>query len=113
MNLEMFRSVLDKFETASDSKTVYGDPIQVDGKTVVPVASVAYGIGMPKPSLGMGESATPEAGLGGIFANPVGVLEVSGDETRFVPINDTKRVLGILALGIGIGFMLGSRRRTI
>jgi len=105
--------MMEKLQTAADAKTVYGDPIQVNGKTVVPVASVAYGFGVPNQMALPGQAGSDSAAspAGGVMANPIGVLEVTSHETRFVPINDTKRVLGLLLLGLSVGIVIGSRRR--
>jgi hypothetical protein len=41
----------------------------------------------------------------------VGVIEVSDQHTRFVPITDRKRLVGAVLAGIGLGMWLGWRRR--
>jgi uncharacterized protein DUF429 len=40
----------------------------------------------------------------------VGVIEVSDQQTRFVPITDRKRLAGAVLAGIGLGMFLGWRR---
>jgi uncharacterized spore protein YtfJ len=50
-------------------------------------------------------------GGGGVRAIPVGVIEVSDQETRFVSITDRKRFAGAVLAGIGLGMLLGWRRR--
>ena len=46
-----------------------------------------------------------------VQAVPVGVIEVSNQQTRFVPITDRKKLGGVLLAGIGLGMWLGWRRR--
>jgi hypothetical protein len=41
----------------------------------------------------------------------VGVIEISEEQTRFVPITDRKRLAGVALAGIGLGMLLGWRRR--
>jgi len=41
----------------------------------------------------------------------VGVIEVSDQQTRFVPITDRKKLTGAVLTGIGLGMFLGWRRR--
>ena len=98
----------------TDAKTVYGDPVTVGEKTVIPAASIVYGIGMG------GGSGTDETGDeggegfgggGGVRATPLGVVEVTADETRFVRFGANRRLAGVLALGIAIGLALGRLRR--
>ena len=48
---------------------------------------------------------------GGVRAIPVGVIEVSEQQTRFVPISDRKKMTGAILFGVGLGMWLGWRRR--
>ena len=50
-------------------------------------------------------------GGGGVWASPVGVIEVSDQQTRFVPIIDRKRFARAVLAGIGLGMLLAWRRR--
>ncbi|KAB1188303.1 MULTISPECIES: spore germination protein GerW family protein [Haloferax] len=95
---------------SADARTVYGDPVTVGERTIVPVARIAYGIGMG------GGSGTDETGQeggegfgggGGMQATPLGVVEVTPDETRFLRFGTGRRLVGVLALGIGLGLALG------
>jgi hypothetical protein len=47
---------------------------------------------------------------GGVVAQPVGVLEVTSENTRFIPCQDTRKWLGVLLLGMGIGLWLKKSR---
>jgi hypothetical protein len=40
----------------------------------------------------------------------VGVIEISDQRTRFVPITDRRKLAGVLLAGIGLGMWLGKRR---
>jgi len=48
---------------------------------------------------------------GGVRAVPAGVIEISDQQTRFVPITDRKKLTGAVVAGIGLGIWLGWRRR--
>ena len=91
-------------------KVIYGEPIAAHGKTVIPVAKIMYGYGAG-------------AGTGGVWAIPVrvaragaaveeyglfalGVIEVSDQQTRFVPITDGKRMARAVLAGVGLGMLL-------
>jgi uncharacterized spore protein YtfJ len=83
MNLEaLFQSIVNQV----GAKTIFGDPISANGKTIVPVAKVRYGFGA-----GTGrKSQDNEEGVGGgggFIATPVGVIEITNDQTHFVPIS--------------------------
>jgi uncharacterized spore protein YtfJ len=120
---DLIDSAVEHLHTSASVKTVYGDPVVMDGKTIIPVAKVAYGFGG-----GTGTKTAPdgaqrtapiakEAGEragGGVTAKPVGVVEISGAETRFVPFGQTKKLTIAAAIGSGLGllfgFFLGRRR---
>ncbi|HWR17609.1 MAG TPA: spore germination protein GerW family protein [Terriglobales bacterium] len=95
-------------------KTVFGDPVSAEGKTIIPVARVRYGFGA---GFGMGPSRNPEeqrlgqggGGGGGAMVKPIGVLEISSAGTRFVPIRDHKRLAALALLGFAVGWFLKKR----
>lgn len=96
-------------------KTVFGDPIRLEGKTVVPVAKVAYGFGA---GAGVGKNAShPErqgeggGGGGGMKAYPAGALEITDSGTRFVPFIDVQQLAaGAIFVGALLGLILLRRR---
>jgi uncharacterized spore protein YtfJ len=80
------------------ARTVFGDPVRVNGRTIIPVARVSYGFGF-----GLGRNTEREreeeeasvggGGGGGVSIKPVAVLEISEGETRIRPIIDVTRML--------------------
>ena len=42
---EIVTSIADRLKASGDVKIVFGEPQVIQGKTIVPVASVAYGFG--------------------------------------------------------------------
>jgi uncharacterized spore protein YtfJ len=99
---------------AANVKSVYGEPITAQGKTVIPVAKIMYGYGGGGGTGGVGDTkARGEGGGGGGGARaiPVGVIEVSDQPTRFVPITSRKKLAGAVAAGVALGILLASRKR--
>ena len=95
-------------------KAIYGEPISAHEKTIIPVAKIMYGYGAGAGTGGMGDTSRGEGGGGGggVRAIPVGVIEVSHQQTRFIPITDRKKLTGAVLAGIGVGIWLAwSRRR--
>lgn len=112
-SLEILQSLKESIVTAN-VKAVYGEPIAAQGKTVIPVAKVIYGYGGGAGTGGVGNSGARGeggGGGGGARAIPVGVVEVSDQPTRFVPITDRRKLAGAVVMGIGLGMWLGWRRR--
>jgi uncharacterized spore protein YtfJ len=95
-------------------KAIYGEPISAQGKTVIPVAKLMYGYGAGAGTGGVGNaSAQGEGGGGGagVRAVPVGVIEVSDQQTRFIPITSRKKLAGAVLAGILLGLTWRRRRR--
>jgi uncharacterized spore protein YtfJ len=85
-------------------KRVYGDPVQSDGVTLVPVAAVRGGAG------GGGEGG-PEGGGGGgfgIVARPVGAYVIREGGVSWRPAVDLNRVL---LLAAALVFLVARRAR--
>ncbi len=87
---------------------VFGDPIERDGVTVVPVALIAAGGGGGSD----GQSENGGAGGGGMGgqARAAGVYEIRGSEVRWRPAWDVNR-LGIAAAVVTVVFLLTRLRR--
>lgn len=99
---------------AANVKSVYGEPITAQGKTVIPVAKIMYGYGGGGGTGGVGDTkARGEGGGGGggVRAIPVGVIEISDQQTRFVPITSRKKLAGALAAGVALGILFRLRPR--
>lgn len=90
-------------------KNVFGEPVTVDGKTIIPVAQIAYGFGggqgrkgsglVPQPTNGKEEGS---GGGGGIMARPKGVYEITASGTRFIPAGNT----ALLVVAALAGFLI-------
>jgi uncharacterized spore protein YtfJ len=136
---ELIDGAIEHLRTSASVKTVYGDPIVTEGKTVIPVARVAFGFGggsgmhhKPKPEPdGKAKEATAtleeeekeeeeaergEGAGGGVSAKPVGVVEITGEDTKFVQFGSAKKLaitaLIGTALGLVAGMVLGRRTRN-
>jgi uncharacterized spore protein YtfJ len=116
---QVFESLAERLQSSATVKSIYGDPIQIEDRTIIPVARVAYGLGggsgtAPSPG---GEGTVqdrPEGqgGGGGVMVAPIGVIEVADGVTRFVPIADRKlKWAGLLTFGLLLGSLIWSRRR--
>ena len=115
---DILKNVSDRLEGSADVKRVYGEPIVVEGRTIIPVAKVRYGFGG-----GFGEGKGDEdagqggGGGGGIEVTPIGILEVTSEGMRYVSFEDRSRlirmgaVLGLIAMFI-LGRMLLRKRRN-
>lgn len=114
-SLTLLQSLHENLASRAQVKSVFGDAVTAGEKTIIPVAKIAYGFGAGAGTGGMGEETRPKGegggGGGGVRAVPVGVLEVSARETRFVPIHDRKKTVGTLLVGAALGLLFAKRKR--
>ena len=41
----LFKNISERVQSTASVKAIYGEPISAEGKTIIPVARVAYGFG--------------------------------------------------------------------
>ncbi|WP_136688859.1 spore germination protein GerW family protein [Halorhabdus amylolytica] len=117
--MELHDAVTAAIETIRESagvERVYGEAIERDGRTVVPVSRISYGFG---GGFGQGSSNTENGddenastdngsgggGGGGVVAKPIGALEITDENTRFVRFDGRNRLLGAFVLGVAVGWV--------
>jgi len=112
-SLALLQSLKESVLGQANVKAIYGEPISAHEKTIIPVAKIMYGYGAGAGTGGMGDTSRGEGGGGGggVRAIPVGVIEVSHQSTRFIPITDRKKLTGAVLAGIGVGIWLAWTRR--
>lgn len=114
---DLIEGAVEHLQTSASVKTVYGTPITADGKTVIPVAKVAYGFGagsgrgtQNKNKAGNGKHPVEgegEGAGGGVAAKPVGVVEITDEGTKFIQFGATRKLAFTALIGSGIGLMVG------
>lgn len=106
---ELLTSMAERFSTTGKVQTVYGDPIESHGRTIIPVARVQYGMGAGgggENKTGSEDAVGGAGGGGGVKVTPIGVLEVSDNGTRFIRFFDPQMALRLVMGGIVLGFLL-------
>ena len=112
-SLGLLQSLQESFSQKAGVKSVFGDPITVGDKVVLPVARIGYGFGAGAGTGGVGENNKGEGGGGGggVMAKPVGIFVIGPTESRFVSTHEARRTLGVLALGVLLGLILRRKRK--
>src|SRR5437016_12289823 len=94
--------IADVIQLHANAKQVYGEPVERDGTTIIPVARVQWGFG----GGGLGHGASERGGGGGgVRATPAGYIEVRDGESQFRPIHDemaTMIIVGLAAFVAGV-----------
>jgi uncharacterized spore protein YtfJ len=121
-----FAPIAELLERSLSIRHVYGEPIHQDGKTVIPVAQVAYGFGAgggrgpgrgaraasaEGPAVdaeGRGE-AQGAGGGGGVRMTPAGALEIGPEGTRFIHFQPLTPFLTVGAVALLVGWLIGRR----
>jgi uncharacterized spore protein YtfJ len=113
---DILHQIGESLGSSATVKSVFGEPIQAGGKTVIPVAKVAYGFGggfgtgHGKVDPKGGRSGEGGGGGGGVRAFPAGALEISEDGTRFIPFPDLRWLAAAFAAGAVVGGLILGRR---
>ncbi len=123
---ETIAGVKDALGERLSAQTAYGDPVEVDGVTVIPVARVALGFGAGG---GVGEAKHSEngedapqpvggGGGGGGAVQPLGFIEITSTGARWVPLEPSQaelalRVLSLLAIMLPFGGRRGLLGRAL
>lgn len=121
----MFEEMLSRIGQVHDRasvKTVFGEPLQIDGRTIIPVAKVRYGFGVGFGGMGRGKKEREEqepsgeggGGGAGVSVTPVALLEITGQETKVKPVVDVTRlaVAGMLLAAWNVLWITYTIRRV-
>src|SRR5579863_3069523 len=91
-------SLSDKFAATANARSVYGEPVRVGNRTIVPVAKVGYGLGASSGGRN-GDTVGGGGGGGGVGARPVGYIEITDEGTRYVEVSAVSKMLAASFLG--------------
>jgi uncharacterized spore protein YtfJ len=98
--------IANPLQTRASVEHVFGAPVSAEGKTIIPVAQIAFGfgggLGQGVQKNGQNGSGAGAGGGGGMFARPKGIYEITEKGTRFIPASQTRPLL-LAALA---GFLL-------
>lgn len=119
MDLNQLFDEIEKTREAANWRAAFGEPQEIDGRTIIPVASVGYGFG-----LGFGQGEAPAeteesevktgeggGGGGGASAKPLGVIVVTEDEVCFEEAVDATKIA--VAAMLTAGFVAYQFARTL
>ena len=81
----LLKATIGEMERLLASKTVIGEPITAEGKTVIPLLSVGAGFGVGAGS-GKGDEGTGGGAGGGFGMRPVAVIVIEEDAVRVEPV---------------------------
>ena len=112
-------ALVDRLQVGASVRNVYGDPVQVGDRTVIPIARVSYGFGAGGRASGSEKTNRQQAEevvAAAFSARPVGALEITEARTRFIAFVDPVRLGATLLIGFLIGLAVNrraARRRSV
>jgi len=95
-------AMAEKLGAAARAATIFGDAVERDGITVIPVAKARWGFG---GGVGRRKDEDGAGGGGGALVTPVGFIELKNGEAEFRPIRPSS-LPWIIAGGLSILFLL-------
>jgi uncharacterized spore protein YtfJ len=104
--LSLLERLGQQLSTSATAQTIYGQPVERDGVTIIPVARAYYGFG---GGGGGGTEANEKSGSGagagaGVALTPVGYIELREGRSRFRPIRSS--VVPLVAVSGAIAWLL-------
>lgn len=100
---DLLERLAQQIQVNANAKQVYGEPVERDGTTIIPVAKVQWGFG----GGGIGRGAAERGGGGGgARAFPTGFIELRDGKAEFRPIQDPMTPAIIAAVGLVVGVVL-------
>ena len=86
----LVKTTLEEIEKVLKTKTIVGDPITIEGRTLIPLISVGFGFGAGGGS-GRGEAKQKGEGEGGgtgggAWVRPIAVIIIDEDGVRIEPV---------------------------
>ena len=102
---KLLKNSVEEMERLLSAKTVVGEPLTVDGNTVVPLISIGFGFGAGGGSgKGKKDGHDEEGGVGtggGGGVKPVAVIIINKDGVRVEPVAGPPSALEKVGAGIG------------
>jgi uncharacterized spore protein YtfJ len=112
MNVTETLAALAERLQATGVRTVFGEPVSAEGRTIIPVARVAYGFGGggglagTRPDRPADVASEGAGGGGGAVAVPAGVVEITREQTRFLRFHDWRPLAVAATIGFSAGVVL-------
>jgi uncharacterized spore protein YtfJ len=107
----LFERVADRIGLHAGARAVFGEPVERDRVTVIPVAQMIIGTGA-----GGGTSADAETGSGaggGALTRPLGYIEVTAAGADFRPIRQPWQDAGLIVSAAFAVLLLAKAVRTL
>jgi uncharacterized spore protein YtfJ len=106
----LFERFAGRLGESARAAAVFGEPVEHDGLTIIPVARARWGLGG-----GSQRSERAGAGIGGgggATVSPIGYIEMGGGSARFKPVFDLKVIASFGLTAVALLLFALTRRRN-
>lgn len=105
---DFVRRLGERVGASARAAAVFGEPVEREGVTVIPVARAAWGFGG-----GSGGDAANQGsgGGGGSLVSPSGFIEVRADGAEFKPLRDPRMAAVVAGAVVSLAGLVLLRRR--
>jgi uncharacterized spore protein YtfJ len=108
-------TIAEKLGAVARAATVFGEPVEREGITVIPVAKARWGFGggagFRKDDDGGSKQEDGAGGGGGVQVTPVGFIEIKNDGANFRPIRTVSLSWIITGSILGLFLLRGTMKR--
>lgn len=109
---DLVHQISDRLHATGKVETVFGEPKEVQGKTVIPVARVAYGYGFgggEGHDTGGQNAGSGGGGGAGISVKPMGAFVITETDERFIPFRTWRMALAPAFFGFLLGVLVSRK----
>jgi hypothetical protein len=103
-SIGLVESLADRLGAKARASTLYGEPVDREGVTVIPVARAMWGFG--GGTRRDDEREVGAGGGGGMVVSPVGYIEIKDGSSTYRPIFKPPMLAMAAAVGMAIGLAL-------
>ncbi len=89
---DILRTITEEMQKSLSARTVVGDPITIEGKTIVPLVSIGLAFGAGS-GVGKNDSTPQGGGGGGMGIKPVAVIIIDPQDVKVERLKATKHSL--------------------
>jgi uncharacterized spore protein YtfJ len=106
MEATFIEGLAERLGARAGATAVFGEPVEREGVTVIPVARTAWGFG---GGAGEAEEGGGQGGGGGARSTAIGYIELRDGESRYRPIVDLRPFVAAAAVGLAAGILAALR----
>jgi len=118
---DFLHKIIEKIQGKCDSKLIFGEPFEEEGRKIITVGQIHYRFaggsgsgqggsepipGAEQPEVTSISKGSGSGGFGAVRVDPVGIIEITPEETKFIPIHQGWGFVLAFFGGLLLGWLL-------